>query len=81
MHAVVLLEELKVGISKQKWRRTRAGDTYFDFQYSRWQERQSDSLAEVAACPRATITNEGHTTSTPWKKSDLVLPGVINMRT
>ena len=65
MHAVVLLEELKVGISKQTWRCTQVGDTYFDFQYSRWQERQSDSLAEVAACPRAAITNEGRITSTP----------------
>lgn len=48
---VVLPEELKVGISKEQWRHTRVGETCFDFQYSRWQERQSDSLAEVAACP------------------------------
>lgn len=41
-----------------------AGDTYFDFQYSRWQERQNDSLTEVAACPHATIVKEGLTTST-----------------
>lgn len=65
MHAVVLLEELKVGISRQKRRSAELVTHNFDFRYSRWQERQSDSLAKVAACPPATTTNEGLTMSMP----------------
>lgn len=76
---MVLLEELRLVFPNRSGDTTRVGDTYFDFQYSRWQERQSDSLAEVALM-NAAIINEGRTVSIPNTlkiKSEVVLPGDV----
>lgn len=79
MQTVVLLEELRLVFPNRSGDTTRVGDTYFDFQYSRWQERQSDSSAEVAIM-NAAIINEGRTMSVPSTlkiKSEVAWPGDV----